>query len=872
MPLHKNKVIEFIERYPHSSNFSLLVQSRSIAIKPGDPGSGNIPVTPGGSGSTGGTTTPNTPAPVIPGCTVGLSGAQGNPASFTDLETLWLNPNNRYKLNPIGLMRLWAALYRTYYDWVKQALRIYPNPSSSVVKPTRIFLDPTLFTVTYTSAGGDVAVINRGQLGQGALDSFRYFNTSSTTNALTNSYTVSGDGASFVGGPITVLFNYIASIPLYYPALVYTPVQTLNNGRTADRVTPPIGFLTQLLKLGPIKLKLNFNQASNIDYVLIPPREHFSTTFMRLNTDFKIRASYDNQTYTDVLEYGKPYDGPALRWSGTPSINLENNGRGQTDTDVDGNNIRYFRTSKGWYVTYYEPISVTYNTFNLSGTSFVPAAGQTGAYWLKPNIESDLTTAGLKDRTKSIQSQFVQKSTTPIPTVGYRRRVFVPDTTGLTPFKATIKTVDLDNKAQYTNLPSLVVGSAIEGHVKKTYTVRHNATNTDFEAVYEAYYLRKLVDTEVVQGGGKIVGTGTGAGQNGVPVGTTYYTHNVDATYENIISDPDNYTETADYGSFNELRPINSSWSLYDPIRKQYICRGRFTADIFPSKSVRTLEFEFGYNDISTGNFKEYAFAFPIVKGNTTGTTINTIDNSLVNNNYEPNYEDAFWSNYSPEGYAIGDLTFRDAVARDAFALVGSNETNINKWKLMPYTLPISNIFLRSNVANSSLNIRNVSTTFEYGEDYVDNRLIPLPTMEEYEENLAEAAVLGENPVQYWFRKQFNKLLNELIVHCQNTCLKFWKLNYEYSVRNYREYTEKALVYQNETLNVLNLPGTQNVRGKIENPNIETFTLSEGEVDIENSAGPAKLWFLSGGGYVRVDVAQRLLDDVTSLSGVAVST
>ncbi|MCM0592079.1 MAG: hypothetical protein KA716_18495, partial [Gloeotrichia echinulata DEX184] len=80
-PLHKNKVIQFIKRYPNSEDFSLTT--------------GNQPLTESSNNT------------FKPGCSVGLSGKAGNPDNFNDLIDMWVADGLvRNNINPYGLMRL----------------------------------------------------------------------------------------------------------------------------------------------------------------------------------------------------------------------------------------------------------------------------------------------------------------------------------------------------------------------------------------------------------------------------------------------------------------------------------------------------------------------------------------------------------------------------------------------------------------------------------------------------------------------------------------------------------------------------------------------------------------------------------------------
>ena len=158
---------------------------------------------------------------------------------------------------------------------------------------------------------------------------------------------------------------------------------------------------------------------------------------------------------------------------------------------------------------------------------------------------------------------------------------------------------------------------------------------------------------------------------------------------------------------------------------------------------------------------------------------------------------------------------------------------------------------------------QGLETDFEYTEDYLDHKLLRLPNDEaELNEHITLSKQLNRTPHIYWYNLRVNELLNELINHCKNTCLKFWRLNYTYSVSNYNDYSELVLDVQPETRDIRKVGGTRiNYSGGIENNSIQTFVIAEANVDIEKSISPGELWFLSGGGYTSVDLASNILSE-----------
>ena len=142
-PLNRNKVIRFIRDYPHESSFSLINSDKSIIVRPGDPGE---------TGTNSGDIIPDSN---IPGCSVGLFGREGNPKDFNTIIDWWLDPDQRYKLNPIALMRLWASLYRSYFGYAKITRRLYPTSTSTVNVISRE-IDPAKdYSIELTSGLGN---------------------------------------------------------------------------------------------------------------------------------------------------------------------------------------------------------------------------------------------------------------------------------------------------------------------------------------------------------------------------------------------------------------------------------------------------------------------------------------------------------------------------------------------------------------------------------------------------------------------------------------------------------------------------------------------------------------------------------------------
>ncbi|MBC1235915.1 hypothetical protein [Nostoc sp. 2RC] len=384
-----------------------------------------------------------------------------------------------------------------------------------------------------------------------------------------------------------------------------------------------------------------------------------------------------------------------------------------------------------------------------------------------------------------------------------------------TPFPTKVKSISYKDPSY--DLSSFVVSRPLKGHEIEVVTI--NKSSTPKTCIVRTWFK-----------------------QNGV----SRYTNGTSST---LI--PLQYRTNAlaplDYGYF-EVIDIASGGGI--------ICQGVCESPI-SMKGVRALELTSGVVDNTT--LRPYLASFPYVKG-TIKSIVTQLNNNLTIGNYTPTYTDAYWTTYSPESFDIGSVTFSDSIAKSAFDLLGYTGSNLNKWKLMPYTLPTSSVFLESQIKSSSATVRNVPTSFSYTEDYINNKIIPLPTSTELTQYQTDAEARGLDPVVYYFRVKFSAFLKELINYCKSTCLKFWQYSSSNrSVSNFETYTADALQFDNATLPV----------GDVIASGVKVYEIvTSGQFDIESNLPAGRLWFLSGGNSSRIDIDIAVLQQLLDIAGI----
>lgn len=312
----------------------------------------------------------------------------------------------------------------------------------------------------------------------------------------------------------------------------------------------------------------------------------------------------------------------------------------------------------------------------------------------------------------------------------------------------------------------------------------------------------------------------------------------------------------------NALAPLNFGYFEVIDISSSgggVICTGTCESPI-SMKGVRSLEITSGIVDNTT--LRPYIVAFPYVKGTIKSIVTQLNNGTSVNTTYIPTYTDTYWTTYSPESFDIGNVTFSDTIASSAFGLVNFTGTNVEKWKLMPYTLPSSGIFLESQIKSSAATVREVPVDFNYLEDYINNKIIPLPTSAELIQFQTEADARGLNVYVYYFRVKFSAFLKELIDYCKSTCLKFWQYSGNIrSVSNFEDYTVDALQFDNSTLPIENVIAS----------GVKTYEIiTSGNFDIESNLPAGRMWFLSGGDSSRIDVDIAVLQQLLDIAGITV--
>lgn len=358
-PLNRNKVIRFIKDYPHESSFSLINTDKSIIVRPGDPGE---------TGTNSGDIIPDSN---IPGCSVGLFGREGNPVDFNTIIDWWLDNNQRYKLNPIALMRLWASLYRTYFGYVKITSRVYPGPNSALVIRSRRVDPATDYSVEFEDGAGNISVwdATTGQFSGGFVKGLLEFSALYETEPPTEQtlpipirsvQTITGTfveaqgikpnvgGAEYneviteainknilikglTGKPITVprqgSTGTISNIGMTHtdPVLVKrrirrAPEQDTNGAKTYyyDEVETPYSLIARTNQ-GPYRLTITFTSPTSIDRIF----------YRGDNSSFRLSTSVDGTNFDEVLNFDN-YNGitesftGVVRTTSTPSTIYSN--------------------------------------------------------------------------------------------------------------------------------------------------------------------------------------------------------------------------------------------------------------------------------------------------------------------------------------------------------------------------------------------------------------------------------------------------------------------------------------------------------------------------------------------------------------------
>jgi hypothetical protein len=730
-PLHKNKVVQFIKRYPNSEEFVLTT--------------GNTPLSQGSANS------------FNPGCTVGLAGQSGNPTNFNDLIDMWVAGGLvRNNINPFGLMRLWAAAYRTHYDWCRTVKRPYFNPVSSTVNTQQRLLNLDEYEVKFTSN------LNTGSV-----------NGTSTTGALSQGKFVTGGSTPLNGLSRLEAGSLIPEVRLtpYIPSILYSTDST--------GVSLPVGAIGVMYG-GPIKCELLFKIAVDVEGIEIPNTSYNaspstpegSTPFnWFFPSNFELRASYDGINYSNSFKYN------SIISSLNQTVNVTTSGGPFDWRQVIEAQILNSSTSL---------LTALNNISNYSSS-------------VNPNVTG-----------------WLANDTNPSSPTSLNQTYFgFPNDA---PFSTRIKSIT--SSVSGYDLSQFSVGRLLKGHEVEVVTVMQGSTPK----------------TCIVK---------TWFRQNSIP-------RKLDGSTTTLI--PLEY-ET------NALFPLNYGYFQVVDISNQggIICQGTCEPPI-SLKALKALELISGINDGFT--LRPYIVSFPRVLGSIKSftTTINTtVTGSSI---YTPNYLDSYWTDNSPESFTIGNTEFSDEIAKNAFLTVNYTGSNVDKWKRLPYTLPNTGIFLDSQIRSSSLTVRDVPIEFDYNEDYLNNKIIPLPTDQELIDFETEALGLGRDPVVHYFRTKISAFLLELINYCKSTCLKFWQYSFSTrSVRNYRTYTSEVLQFDNLTLPLESVWAAA----------IKVYEIpTGGSFDIETNDSASRLWFLSGGGASRVDIDIAVLQQLLDIAGITV--
>lgn len=815
-PLRKEKVIEFVKRYPHESGFELLNSSKSIIVRPGEE-QGNEEV--------GDSNLPNSFAQ----CNVGLEGTQGNPEDFNTLLSMWKDEDERPKLNPLALMRLWASIYRTYFGWVKITQRLFPTSSSNLsivtarLNPALDYSvrfddglgnistwDPTLNAVT-----GFVEAYHQGASeGQGATGSGTatgginlYIDSTKTTNGVTK---------RILGG-----------------RLIQLPIGSFSNPQNGE-----INVIGEPSRLGIVTK--HFNNSSTINTGIIGGETHLP--------------------FFNGTEYSYYY---GVATSATPVsiseiILTTNSSTPFTNPPNSSTSIAYIKVQKPYNLT--TPMSV-------------------GPYKLVLTFNDPIVLENLVIPFRIIE---------PLPgaTLNYPSGSSIP-TLNAYVLKTSADGITYDQEINYGNYYSLYNTSttsiygipSVNSHGTND-AVMPNARN--FNAYITQIYTRNT-PAGTYTGVPTYTTNQTIIGHQAISVPITKNGVDQTATFRAYVSTTNRsttgYTQTASIAPTQEspdyLLMLNNItpkvfqtrrvWELVDQ-DNEVIIMGFFDFALMnPNRTIKSLQIEYGPNNAGNNTSLFLGYKHPVVIG--TKQAISTTSSSELLTYSQVDFDNQYYTDTNPENYTITGTRIDDIIAQNAY----SNTTFSNKvkWKFLPLTLPYTTPLLRTAINNIDFLLTDLEIGFDFEEDYLDNTMLRLPDDEaEWNTHLTLSNQLQKNPTVYWMRLRANELLNELINYCKGTCLKFWRINRQFSVSNYLDYTRLNLDIQPETRDIRTLPGTigttlsdQNLKLGAENFSIQTYLIQSGSVDIEDNPSPGELWFLSGGGYTSVDLASNILSE-----------
>ncbi|MEH2126444.1 hypothetical protein [Nostoc sp.] len=760
-PLHKNKVIQFLKKFPNSTDFTITTSTLPLTISE-DPA-------------------------FIPGCTVGLSGQAGNPANFNSLIDMWVAGGlTRANINPYGLMRLWAAAYRTYYDWIKKVQRPLPNPNNtSVLTSTRI-ITPAEYEIRYSSSTRSSIISN-----------------TSTTGSFIPSQVVR------IQSPLSIKLQPRQSpnTPrlIAYPYISSGLFDDVGLEGVAD-VNAPAGALTFLYG-GPIKCEIIFNKAVDVQQVLIPIPENVANPAYPESgeyqwffpSNFKIRTGADGSSYNSSFEFNKIINAldASVNYSG---INYDWRQIGTLASATTGSTI-----------TALNALSKYSSSSNLN----------IGSYSGSDSNPSDPSSPNQT-------------------TYGFPNDL---------PFNTSIKTITYKNSL-YT-LDSIVVGRALLGHQLEILSI--NKSGVPKTCILKTWFKTDSIPRKT-------------SGTNTLLTPTAYEVNALDNLSKG-------YFEIYDVSSTPALV---ASGTCESPVNLL---------------AVKNLELTSGINDGST--LRPYLAGFVNVQA-TVKDLSTPLNSAYLNNRYLPNFTDSYWISNSINAFDIGGVTFSDEIAKAAYSLLGitGTLTNVEKWRLLPFTLPISSTSLRQQIVSTPATLRTKPTSsqqygdgsvnlggsqvvnpgdpsviIDYAEDYLNNKILRLPTLDEIDNYEYLSSINGIDPLVIHLRSQTNEFLISLINYCKSTCLKFWKRNVSnlnLRVRDYQTYTSLVLQYDNLTLSY---DGATD--GGIQT--VMTYEiLTGGTFDIERNIDPGNLYFLSGGGASKVEVDVAVLQKILSISGITI--
>lgn len=878
-PLRKERVKKFVERFPHDSGFQLLDLNRSIIVRPGDEGEVGDPNI----------------ADEFARCSVGLTGTDGNPKDFNALLTMWNDPEDRKLLNPIALMRLWASIYRTYFGWVKRTRRLFPTQDSSLSLITRGVDSSRDYKVVFRDGTGTVSSWNpsnnsisgsfvEGYLARGqffAPKNFTFFSNSLIQTAgrliqnVTGTYTQFNDttintvGYTVQGGkPVDQYFNGnsttesgLAGSPsfaipfqtsfgvssFYNVESSTTPVEIkeviltnkektlpspeqfgFTDGEPPTNITPP-GYvllnkpynLIAPMSVGPYTVTIEFDEPTAFDDILFPtPRLEVRSPITATISSFVLRSSIDGITYDEELNFGDYYNA-------------------QNDPDFTNNlSDNLFILSDNYY-SLDNKNNFNLNSYSTRYTKNRPIKVRDELAPSELNWEKNLKYFYYPDG--DTEDFAILNEEDPLPNKTPSGR----------PFNAYISQVkDANwNNHTYSGVPTYSKNQSIVGHTAVSVPIVKNGISQT--ATFRAYYSNSFHYLVAYR-----VNDST----------SPFSTSNQNWKVYDYKGDPD-IQEGSGLTPLS-LRVLshnsgkshkeNRRWELIDE-DGELIKYGYFNFNISnPTRYVKKIEIEYGANDASLLTQRFIGYHHPVVRGvkQTTGTS--STSNFLGYNQVD--FNDNFYTDTNPELYTLSSYQVNDLIAQNSF--LNLDLSNLLKWKLLPYTLPYNTPLLRTALNNIDFVLTDLEVGFEPDEDYLDNTMLRLPADEaELNEHITLSLQLNKDPVTYWFRLRCNELLNELVSYCKNTCLKFWRISPVFSVSNYLDYTELNLDIQPETRDIRSIPLTVDRFGELRNTAIQTYLISSGAVDIENSTAAGQLWFLSGGGYTSVDLASNILSE-----------